>query len=121
MEAGRCGAAVHAYVLMSNYVHLLLTPIEAGAVARMMRCLGRQCVPYVNTRYGRSGTLWEGRYKSCLVDGKRYLGAGQTWACHRRAAAAVRHGSGRASPEFGKSTLTPDFWADWLQAAGPSK
>lgn len=67
----RC--AVHAYVLMSNHVHLLITPATAGAVSRFMQALGRRYVRYVNDRHERTGTLWEGRFKSCLVDNERYL------------------------------------------------
>lgn len=78
MAAQRYEVAVHSYVLMTNHAHLLVTPTEGGAVARMMQCLGRHYVTYVNRSYRRSGTLWEGRYKSCLVDGPRYL-----LACHR--------------------------------------
>ena len=59
---------VHAYVLMTNHVHLLLTPHHAGAVARTLQALGRRYVRYVNDTYGRTGTLWEGRYKACLVE-----------------------------------------------------
>jgi putative transposase len=58
---------------MTNHVHLLVTPSSAGAVSRMMQWLGRQYVGYINGRYRRTGTLWEGRYKSCLVDTERYL------------------------------------------------
>ena len=58
---------------MTNHVHLLLTPAAIGAVSRMMQCLGRHYVPYVNVRYRRTGTLWEGRYKCCLVDSDDYL------------------------------------------------
>ena len=64
---------LHAYVLMENHVHLLLTPPEAGATARLMQQLGRRYVRLFNTRHGRSGTLWEGRYKACLVDSDDYL------------------------------------------------
>ena len=67
------GCRIHAYVLMTNHVHLLLTPAGAGAVARTMQSLGRRYVGYFNATYRRSGTLWEGRYKSCLVDSERYL------------------------------------------------
>lgn len=72
-SAIRYGCSVHAYVLMTNQVHLLVTPSSAGAVSRMMQWLGRQHVGYINGRYRRTGTLWEGRYKSCLVDTERYL------------------------------------------------
>lgn len=67
----QCG--VHAYALMSNHVHLLLTPTNVGALASMMQSLGRNYVSYVNATYRRSGSLWEGRYKSCLVDSEDYL------------------------------------------------
>jgi putative transposase len=65
--------AVHAYVLMTNHVHLLMTPDESGQVARVMQALGRRYVRYINDRYRRTGTLWEGRYKSSLVDRDTYL------------------------------------------------
>jgi putative transposase len=65
--------AVHAYVLMTNHVHLLVTPTATGQVSRMMQSLGRRYVRYVNDRYRRTGTLWEGRYKSSPVDSDRYL------------------------------------------------
>jgi len=69
---------VHAYVLMSNHVHLLATPGVANGLAKMMQSLGRRYVRYVNDVYGRSGTLWEGRYKACLVQTEYYL-----FACYR--------------------------------------
>ena len=69
----REGCAVHAYVLMTNHVHLLMTPTAAGQVSRVMQALGRHYVRYINDRYHRTGTLWEGRYKACLVDGETYL------------------------------------------------
>ena len=69
----RYGCAVHAFVLMTNHVHLLVTPSERRAVSRMMQYLGRDYVAYVNAAHRRSGTLWEGRYRSCLVDSDRYL------------------------------------------------
>jgi putative transposase len=58
---------------MNNHVHLLATGAEAGALGRMMQSLGRRYVLYFNSKYGRTGTLWEGRYKSCLVDSDCYL------------------------------------------------
>ena len=65
--ASREHCRVHAYVLMTNHVHLLVTPMALGLVARMMQSLGRGYVRYINDRYRRTGTLWEGRYKSCPV------------------------------------------------------
>jgi putative transposase len=65
--------AIHAFVLMTNHVHLLLTPSDPQGVSRMMQDLGRKYVQYFNFTYGRTGTLWEGRYKSTLVDADNYL------------------------------------------------
>ncbi|HET6546532.1 MAG TPA: transposase [Rhodanobacteraceae bacterium] len=64
---------LHAWVLMDNHVHLLVTPPETGAVARMMQKLGRSYVGQFNARHQRTGTLWEGRYKACLVDSESHL------------------------------------------------
>jgi putative transposase len=65
--------AVHAFVLMSNHVHLLMTPSTEQGVSRVMQSLGRYYVRYINQTYKRSGTLWEGRYKSTLVDAEDYF------------------------------------------------
>jgi len=67
------GIAVHAYVLMTNHVHLLATPPVSGAISQMMQKLGRRYVRRINDTYGRTGTLWEGRFKSCLVDSETYV------------------------------------------------
>ncbi|MXV07237.1 MULTISPECIES: transposase [unclassified Xanthomonas] len=67
------GCQLHAYVLMDNHVHLLATPPEAGRVGQLMQRLGRHYVAIFNGRHGRTGTLWEGRYKSCLVDSADYV------------------------------------------------
>ena len=69
----RYGCRLHAYVLMSNHVHLLLTPGKAGAISRLMQTFARNYAGLFNGRHRRSGTLWEGRYKSCLVDSEHYL------------------------------------------------
>ena len=71
-RAGR-GGSIHGYVLMSNHVHLLASAEVAGAVSRMMQAVGRRYVRGFNARYDRTGTLWEGRFRSCLVDSDRYL------------------------------------------------
>ncbi|MCP5148395.1 MAG: transposase [Pseudomonadales bacterium] len=67
------GVAIHSFVLMTNHVHLLLTPKSAGDCGKMMQSLGRRYVRYFNDCYGRSGTLWEGRYKSTLIDSDNYF------------------------------------------------
>lgn len=64
---------VHAYVLMTNHVHLLVTPAADDSLSKTMQSIGRRYVQYFNFVYGRTGTLWEGRYKSTLIDSERYL------------------------------------------------
>ncbi|MBH1462983.1 REP-associated tyrosine transposase [Stenotrophomonas geniculata] len=70
---------VHAYVLMGNHVHLLVTPDASGGMSRMMQAVNRAYVRRVNERQQRSGTLWEGRFHSTLVDTDRYLLACQRY------------------------------------------
>ncbi len=64
---------IHAYVLMKNHVHLLVTPLEEKGVSNMMQALRRRYVKYINDTYGRTEPLWEGRFKSCLIDSEIYL------------------------------------------------
>ncbi len=64
---------VHAWVMMSNHVHILCSPRQKGSLSQMMQSLGRSYVRYFNYEYQRSGTLWEGRFKSCLVQTDLYL------------------------------------------------
>lgn len=71
--AARFKVALHAYVLMDNHFHLLATPETAEGVPKMMQAVGRRYVRYFNDRHGRSGTLWEGRYRSTLIQPERYL------------------------------------------------
>ncbi len=72
------GCQLHAYVLMDNHVHLLITPPEAGGVSRLMQMPGCRYGDAFNARHRRTGTLWERRYKACLVDAPDYL-----LACYR--------------------------------------
>ena len=76
--ADKLGCEVHAYCLMTNHVHLLLTPPSLDACTALMRNLGQRYVQHFNRAYGRSGTLWEGRYRSFLVESARYA-----LACYR--------------------------------------
>lgn len=64
---------IHAWVMMTNHVHLLCTPHDDVGVSKMMQAVGRRYVQYFNREYRRSGTLWEGRFKSCLVESEAYL------------------------------------------------
>lgn len=67
------GCQLHAYVLMTNHVHLLMTPQTEQALGKVMQMLGRYYVQYFNSSYQRTGTLWEGRYKATLIDSEHYL------------------------------------------------
>jgi putative transposase len=72
------GVAVHAYVLMTNHVHLLATPERDGGVSHLMKQFGQRYAQYFNRAHGRVGSLWQGRFHSCMVDGESYL-----LTCHR--------------------------------------
>ena len=72
------GVAVHAYVLMTNHVHLLVTPATLPGASAMMQQLGRRFVSYFNKAHARTGTLWEGRFRSSVIATSKYL-----LACHR--------------------------------------
>ena len=76
--AMQCACAIHAYCLMSNHVHLLLTPSAPNSCAQLMKHLGQCYVQTFNMAYARSGTLWEGRFHSCLVPTETYV-----VACYR--------------------------------------
>jgi putative transposase len=67
------GVDIHAYVLMTNHLHLLLTPQQEQGLPKMMQALGRSYVQIFNKVHGRTGTLWEGRYRSTLIQTERYL------------------------------------------------
>ena len=64
---------VHAYVLMPNHFHLLLTPHQENGIGKLMQYTGRYFVQHVNSRYDRTGTLWEGRYRATLIDPDTFL------------------------------------------------
>lgn len=67
------GVLVHAYVLMTNHVHLLATPLCKPSLPKALQSVGRRYVQYYNTVHQRSGTLWEGRYRATVVDSEQYL------------------------------------------------
>jgi putative transposase len=68
-----CRVAIHAYVLMGNHLHLLVTPEIADGLPKLMQAVGRRYVRHFNDRHRRTGTLWEGRYRSTVIDTERYL------------------------------------------------
>jgi len=74
----RYKVALHAYVLMTNHVYLLMTPKERSGISKVMQSIGRRYVQYINHHYKRCGTLWESRHKSSLIDAENYL-----LACYR--------------------------------------
>ena len=76
--SAKYGCAVHAYCLMTNHVHLLLTPATKESCTALMRDLGQRYVPYFNWRHGRTGTLWEGRFRSSIAESAHYV-----LACYR--------------------------------------
>ena len=69
----RYSVDIHAWVFMTNHVHLLATPHQEDGISAMMQHLGRRYVRYFNSQHRRTGTLWEGRFKSCLIDSDAYL------------------------------------------------
>jgi len=77
-QAAKFGCHIHAYCLMTNHVHLLITPMRPDSAGLMMKHLGQRYVQYINRKYRRSGTLWEGRFKSCLAQSEHYV-----LACYR--------------------------------------
>lgn len=77
-QSEKYNCSIHAYVLMTNHVHLLLTPHEVDSAALLMKHLGQRYVQYINRTYQRSGTLWEGRFRSCLTQSEEYV-----LACYR--------------------------------------
>ena len=77
--ADKTDCQIHAYVLMTNHVHLLASASTTEAIGAMMKALGQRYVQYINRSYKRSGTLWEGRYKSCPTQAEAYLLACQRY------------------------------------------
>lgn len=71
--AERYDSEIHAYVLMTNHIHILATPESKNGISLMMQYIGRYYVPYINHTYGTSGTIWEGRYKASMLHDEEYL------------------------------------------------
>ncbi len=94
--------AIHAYVLMDNHFHLLATPRTAEGLPRMMQAVGRRYVRYFNDRNQRSGTLWEGRYKSTIIQSESYLLACLAYIDLN----PVRAGIAASAGEFGWSSYS---------------
>jgi putative transposase len=71
--ATKHGLQIHAYVWMTNHIHLLATPLHENSISKVFQSVGRKYVQYFNYTYRRSGTLWEGRYRATIVDSEQYL------------------------------------------------
>jgi putative transposase len=72
-SAETCGCLIHAYVLMTNHVHLLVTPETSTAISSLFQSVGRHFVPYINKTYQLRGSLWEGRHKGNIIESEAYL------------------------------------------------
>jgi putative transposase len=109
--APRYGCTVHAYCLMTNHVHLLVTPDTIDSCSRLMKQVGQCHVQRINSRSRRTGTLWEGRFRSCLVTSDSYV-----LACYRyielnpvRAGLVERPDAYRWSSFMANAKASPDF------------
>jgi putative transposase len=98
--AGQYGCAIHAYVLMTNHVHLLVTPAKESSLPRAMQSLGRRYVRYINFAQRRTGTLWEGRYRAAPIDSDGYFLA----CCRYIELNPVRAGMVRAPRDYAHSS-----------------
>lgn len=123
-QSVRWRCAIHAYVLMTNHVHLLLTPETCDGPAGLMKNLGQRYVQYVNRTYRRTGTLWEGRYRSCLAQSgnyvltcSRYIELNPVRAAMVRDPAAYRWSSYRTNAMGHHSSLLQPH-QDWLALGG---
>jgi putative transposase len=104
----RGAARVHAYVLMTNHVHLLMTPDDDDAIPWVLQSVGRRYVQYMNRAYQRSGTIWEGRYKTSLIDTERYL-----FTCYRYIELnPVRAGMVVSPDQYPWSSFSANAWGE---------
>jgi len=69
----KSGCSLHAYVIMTNHLHLLITPVDKTQLSKFMQTMANRYVRYFNATRNRTGTIWEGRFKSCLIDSENYL------------------------------------------------
>lgn len=75
----RYGVSMHAYCLMTNHVHLLATPTQKTSISNASKLVGSRYAQYINKQYQRTGTLWEGRHRSSLVQADELIGVGVNW------------------------------------------
>ncbi len=108
----RYGVSVHAYCLMTNHIHFLVTPEKESSLSNTMKVVGSRYAQYINKRYGRTGTLWEGRHRSSLVHAQQYF-----LICMRYIELnPVRAGLVERPEEYQWSSYGANAWGDrsWL-------
>ena len=108
----RYGIAIHAYCLMTNHIHFIATPDSSTALSKAMQVVGSRYAYHINRTYGRSGTLWEGRHRSSLIDSGAYL-----LRCYRYVELnPVRAGLVRRPEEYKWSSYGSNAWGDdsWI-------
>ena len=116
--ARRFGLGVHAYVWMTHHVHLLATPNDVASLPKTLQSAGRRYVQYFNVTYGRSGTLWEGRYRATVIDSEPYLLTRMRYVEENpvRAGMVVNPGAYRWSSYPANALGKRGFDYDWLLA-----
>ena len=108
----RYGVAVHAYCLMTNHIHMLATPDRATSISETMKVVGSRYAQYINRKYQRTGTLWEGRHRASLVQSEKYF-----LACSRYIELnPIRAGMVKRPEEYRWSSYGANAWGDfcWL-------
>ena len=108
----RYGVSVHAYCLMTNHIHFLVTPETETSVSNTMKVVGSRYAQYINLKYGRTGTLWEGRHRASLIQDERYM-----LTCYRYIELnPVRAGMVTQPEEYCWSSYGVNAWGDkhWL-------
>lgn len=114
--SNRYGVAVHAYCLMTNHIHVLCTPEQAPSISDTMKVVGSRYAQYINRKYQRTGTLWEGRHRASLVQCEKYL-----LMCSRYIELnPVRAGMVERPEEYRWSSYGANAWGDssWLTPHG---
>jgi len=104
----RNGVAVHAYCLMTNHIHILASPDRAPSISETMKVVGSRFAQYINRKYQRTGTLWEGRHRTSLVQSERFF-----LACSRYIELnPIRAGMVRRPEEYRRSSYGANAWGD---------
>jgi len=114
LELEKYGVEVHAYCLMTNHVHFLVTPRESDSISSVFKVVGNRYAQYVNKRYEHTGTMWEGRHKASMVQSERYL-----LSCYRYIELnPVRAGMVESPEEYRWSSYGYNAWGNdsWLMS-----